>query len=528
MPLALQALLPLIALLLAAGVVTLRRRDSRKGWIATGATALAAVIALIELLELAPGEHVDLPYVTSFPYADLLIRLDGLSLSFLTITLITAMLLMLVRQWEGGDRRDPWVGWLLTAAAASALILAGNLVLLYILLQVLTLAWSGALDETARRRRGLRLTLQVADIGLLLAAAGAIQSVGTSSYSGVPSDTFGVASFWLMLLPVLARIGALAYGVRRSPARVAFGPAIAWLAPAAYIVVRLLALMGGRLPDRPTAVVLFGLASGAAILLALAAVIRAERRPALLLAAQAAVALALSSGSEPLLTVASTWMWLLLIPIAGLASVRTVGHPDAEAMTRLQLAMIPASIAFIGVWLAALTLNQLGLLVGMIPVAIAIVVSAGACLRDMSHPTAFSRHPVSAWALGLLLVAAFPVIVVNGLVIPTASTVRVLPAGTISATVLGLSSSLGDWPALAVSVIVLAALIAAGRLGAARLRLAPVDQLAALKPVRLSIPAALQRMRPRRAAIRAAGRWWTRLAIWGAFAIVLIVALSRP
>ena len=174
MPLAVQALLPLSVLLAAAALVRLRQRRAENGWVAATATALAAMIALIELLRLAPGEHVDVPYVTTFPFADLTIRLDGLSLAFVSVTLATAALLMLVRRQDRADRRDPWMGWLLTSAAVCALIMAGNLLLLYVLLQVLTLAWSGALDEMARRRRGTRLALQIGDIGLLLAAASAI------------------------------------------------------------------------------------------------------------------------------------------------------------------------------------------------------------------------------------------------------------------------------------------------------------------------------------------------------------------
>src|SRR5256885_12155682 len=108
MPLAVQALLPFITLLGAAVMVRQRPRRKSNGWIAAGATALAGVIALVELLRLSPGEHVDVPYLTTFPYADLAIRLDGLSLAFATITLLTAALLMLARQRVRGDRRDPW------------------------------------------------------------------------------------------------------------------------------------------------------------------------------------------------------------------------------------------------------------------------------------------------------------------------------------------------------------------------------------------------------------------------------------
>ena len=210
MPLAAQALLPFLALLGAAAIVQRRPRRASNGWISVAATGVAGIIAMVELLRLAPGEHVDVPYLTTVPYADLAIRLDGLSLAFATVTLITAALLMLARLRLHGDRRDPWFSWLLTAAATCAVIFAHNLLLVYIALQLLTLAWTGALDETARRRRGLRLSVQVADIGLLLAAASAIQSVGTSGFSGVPSDTFALPAFVLVLLPVVARVAALA------------------------------------------------------------------------------------------------------------------------------------------------------------------------------------------------------------------------------------------------------------------------------------------------------------------------------
>src|SRR5229473_1458399 len=238
MPLAAQALLPFLALLGAAAIIQRRPRRKSNGWIAAAATGTAGIIAMVELLRLAPGEHVDVPYLTTFTYADLAIRLDGLSLAFASITLLTAAMLMLVRQRMRGDRRDPWVGWLLTSAATCALIFADNLLLVYIALQLLTLAWSGALDEASPRRRGLRLVVQVADIGLLLAAASAIQSVGTSAFSGVPSDTFGLASFLLVLLPVVARVGALAVTTGGSQATIAFEPGIAWVAPAAYLLMR--------------------------------------------------------------------------------------------------------------------------------------------------------------------------------------------------------------------------------------------------------------------------------------------------
>src|SRR5439155_20122550 len=135
-PPAALARVPLAALLAAAVVVKGRPRLKLNGWVASGATVIVGIIALIELLRLAPGEHVDVPYLTTFPYADLAVRLNRLSLAYATTTLITAAALMVTRQLVRGDRRDPWFGWLLTSAAACAVILADNLLLLFIALQL--------------------------------------------------------------------------------------------------------------------------------------------------------------------------------------------------------------------------------------------------------------------------------------------------------------------------------------------------------------------------------------------------------
>jgi hypothetical protein len=519
MPLAAQALLPFLALLGAAAVVQRRPRRRSNGGIAAAATGGAGIIALIELLRLAPGEHVDVPYLTTFPYADLAIRLDGLSLGFASVTLITAALLMLARLRLRGDRRDPWFGWLLTSAAACAVIFAHNLLLVYIALQLLTLAWSGALDETARRRRALRLGVQVADIGLLLAAASAIQSVGTSAFSGVPSDTFGLASFLLVLLPVVARVGALAVSTGGSQATIAFEPAIAWVAPSGYLLMRMLALMGGRLPDRPTAVVLF--AAGVLVALAFAALAVMERPgprlAALLLVAQSALALALSTGSEPLMTVACTWLWLLLVPLAGLASVRIPAGSAAEVLTRLNLAMIPGSTAFVGLWLGGLALNARGLLFAMIPVGLAVGLAAIAALGRIVPARSFRLDIATGWGAGLLLVAAFPIIAMDHLVVPAAATVRLVPRGTVASSPFGIVAGGGTWPALVVSLVV--ALVFG--LAVWRLRLtAPAlpspasrrgNLLGRLSGVSLpSVPD------------------WSRYLLWGAFGIAVFNVLTRP
>ena len=520
MPLALQALLPFIALLGAAAIVRQRPRRQSNGWVAAGATGLAALIALIELLRLSPGEHVDVPYLTTFPYADLSIRLDGLSLAFATIVLITAALLMLARQRVRGDRRDPWAGWLLTSAATCAVILADNLLLVYIALQLLTLAWSGALDEASPRRRGLRLLVQIADIGLLLAAASAIQSVGTSAFSGVPSDTFGLAPFVLVLVPVIVRIGALTHLWGGPKAAVAFEPAIAWLAPAGYLLLRLLALMGGRLPDRPTAVALFAVGViGALVFASLALVERAGPRLAgLLLAAQAGLALALSTGDQPLLTVASTWLWLLLVPLAGLAAIRPRDGSPPEALTLLGLAMVPGSVAFVGLWLGALALNARGLLFAMIPVALVVVVSTIAALRHVMVDRPRPSDVATAWAGMLLLIAAFPIVAIGPLVVPAAATVRLVPRGMIAVSPLGLVTGFGVWPALAVSVAVGIVLGLMGwRLqGRFPLRTGGAKDGPGFPSLMPAWPAL-----PRLPA-------WSHVVLWGAFAAVVGAVAVRP
>jgi hypothetical protein len=523
MPLAAQALLPFLALLAAAVIVQRRPRQRSNGWIAAAATGAAGIIALIELLRLAPGERVDVPYLTTFPYADLAIRLDGLSLAFASVTLVTAALLMLARQGLRGDRRDPWFGWLLTSAAACAVIFAHNLLLVYIALQLLTLAWSGALDETARRRRGLRISVQVADIGLLLAAASAIQSDGTSAFSGVPSDTFGLATFLLVLVPVVARVGALALTAGGPQATVAFEPAIVWVAPAAYLLMRMLGLMGGRLPDRPTAVVLFATAVLGALAFAAMALMERSgpRLVALLLVAQAALALALSTGADPLMTVACTWLWLLLVPLAGLASVRVPAGSAAEVLTLLSLALIPGSTAFIGLWLGGLALNARGLLFGMIPVSVAVGLAATAAFRRMRRPRSLRPDVATAWAAALLLIAAFPIVAMGYLVVPAAATVRLVPRGTIAISPFGIVAGGGTWPALVVSLVVALVLgLAAWRLHAA------------------TLPS--PKMEGHRVAWKWRSAWtlssawlpsapdWTRFLLWGAFGIAVFNVLTRP
>src|SRR5438067_2045220 len=385
MPLAAQALLPFVALLVAALIVRWRPRRRINGWIAGGATGIAGIIALVELLRLAPGEHVDVPYLTTFPYADLAVRLDGLSLAYATTTLITAAALMVTRQLVRGDRRDPWFGWLLTSAAACAVILADNLLLLFIALQLLTLAWSGALDETARRRRGLRLTVQIAAIGLLLTAA-------------------------------------------------------------------------------------------------------------------------------------STWLWLLLIPLAGLVSVRVAGGSLAETLTLVNLAMVPGSIGFLALWLGGLALGASGLLYGIIPVAFAVLLLAIAALGRAWGVRSISVEPASIWGGVLLVSAAIPIIAMNAIVLPAAATARLVPRRPSPATPCEFATSPGAWPALLVTLTTGVLLgIAGWRL---RDRL-PLRRARGIIRWRISWPS-WPPVRP--PAVPA----WSRYLLWGAFLVVVAVAVARP
>src|SRR6202521_5564441 len=515
MPLAAQALLPFLALLGASAIIQRRPRHKSNGWIAVAATGTAGIIAMVELVRLAPGEHVDVPSLTTFPYADLAVRLDGLSLAFASVTLLTAALLMLARLRMRGDRRDPWFGWLLTSAAACAVIFAHNLLLVYIALQLLTLAWSGALDETARRRRGLRLAVQIADIGLLLVAASAIQSVGTSAFSGVPSDTFGLATFVLVLLPVAVRVVALALTTGGPQATVAFEPAIAWVAPAGYLLMRMLALMGGRLPDRPTAVALFAVGALAALGFAGLALFErpGPRLAAWLLVAQVGLALAFSTGSDPLMTVACTWLWLLLVPLAGLASVRVASGSAAEVLTIIHLAMIPRGLA----------LNARGLLFGMIPVLLVVGLAAIATLSRIVPLRRVRVEIAAVWGAGLLLIAAFPIVVMDHLVVPAAATVRLVPRGTIATSLSGFVAGGGTWPAFVVSLVVGLVL----GLAVWWLRLHAPTQPSARGGglfVAWKWPSAW----------KLPGVWlpavpeWSRFLLWGAFGIAVFNVLTRP
>jgi hypothetical protein len=472
---------------------------------------------LIELLRLSAGERVDVPYLTTFPYADLAIRLDSLSLGFGVVTLLTAALLMLVRVRAAGDRRDPWVSWLLTTAAVLAVMLSASLLLAYILLQLLTLAWSGTVDEGAPRRRRLRLAIGLSDIGLLLAAASAIQSVGTSSFSGVPSDTFGPAAFLLALLPVVARMLALGWVGAAPVAPVSLEPAIAFAAPAGYLLLRLVALMGGRLPGRPIEVAVF---AGGLLLAAAAAAStflrwRGRTATSSLLVCHAALALALLASSLPLLALASSWLLLQLILLCGLCSVYRATDTEAGVVARLTLAVIPGSTAFIAVFIAAVGLTAAGDPLATAAVVIIALLAAIAGMLTVPRLSSVSIDVPFGWAVMMLLIAALPSLALTALVLPAAQTVRNLPGGSVLLSPLGLRVAGVLWPAPIVTLLLLAALFLLWR---RRLTLfGPLPGIALPPPPRFSIP-----ITPGFPV-----RWLTR-AIWTAFLALTAIAVLRP
>jgi len=515
MPLVYQALLPFAILLGAAGLASLPDLRQRVGAIAPAATGLAAVAALVVLLELKPSERVDLVYLRAFPGADLAVRLDGLSLAFGAVLLASATGLMLARLRATGDRRNPWRRWLLTAAAALGVVLAGNLLLTYIALQVLTLAWSGALDETAPRTRTLRLVQQAGDLALLIAAGSAIRSAGTSAFAGMPADAIGPLVLLLLLVPVATRVATVVLAPPPPRGTVAFVPAVAWVAPGAALFLRVLSLAAGRPFNRPVQVVVFGAALLAAAGLSLWAVSAHSwpRFAAAMVGAQAAMVVAIGVLQNPLATVGCAWLALQLVLVAGLASIQPSEESAARGIATLSLGLIPPATAFTGVWLAVASFSGGRLLAVGIPLALVAGLATLAVGRHLSLPRLSFRWPDDLWAAIILVLALLPAPFAWGLVLPTARTVRSIPASTLGIDWLGLVAGSLRWPTLLVGLTALAVWA-----GLARLRLPAFSGLR----LSLALPALPRLTRP----VPSAGISWLTVT-WVAYAILLVIMVQR-
>jgi hypothetical protein len=458
MPLALQALLPLAVLLGAAGLASIPDLRARMGAIAPVATAIAGVAALVVLLELKPNERVDRLYLQAFPGADLALRLDGLSLAFAVVLLATATGLMLARARATGDRRNPWRRWLLTAAAALGVVLAGNLLLTYIALQILTLAWSGAVDEAAPRRRTIRLAQQAGDLALLVAAGAAIRSVGTSAFAGMPADALGPLYLLLLLVPVATRVAAVVLAPTPLGGTVEFVPPVAWVAPAVALLLRILSLAAGRPFNRPVQVAVFSAALLAAASLSLWAA-SAEPWPrfaARMVGAQAALVVAIGVLQNPLATVGCAWLALQLVLVAGIACVQPGEGSVARSLATVSLGLLPPASAFVGIWLAVASFSGPRWLAVGIPLALVAFLASLAVARHLSLPRRRLEWPNDAWAAIILLLALLPAPFAWGLVLPVARTVRSVSASTVGIDWWGLAAGGLRWPTLVAGTVALA------------------------------------------------------------------------
>jgi hypothetical protein len=488
MPVGIQALIPFAALLGGAAACRLPALRRVAGIIAIAATAIAAVMTALILAQLAPAERLAIPYLRVFPFMELDIEIDGLSLGVAAVMLLTGLLLLLVRLRAEGDRREPWAAWLLTEAASLAVLMAGNLLLLYAFLQIVTLAATGALDETTPRRRTFRLALQVSDLGLLLAAVEAVQAAGTSAIVGMPSEALGPVQFGLAVVPVVVRAVTLGLPGTAGLTPVRIEPALVQAAPAGYLILRLLAIAGGHPPVRLLQVLIFALGLLLAALFLLyawfdAAVMIPVSR---LLGAGAGIALALSSLGTPLGGLAACWMWATLLMTAGLSGCRLRGGRLAATLTPLMLLLIPPGTGFVAVFLAAMSLIQDHLLIGLIPLVLLAIVTTFPVARSL-HRFSPGFDAEAGWAIGLLLAGAAPVAALV-LVIPAARVVRPIPAGTVTMSWWGLSTTTGAWPAACAILIACMVLIAVERWGRLRQPAIPLPGRPRLPTFRMSWP----------------------------------------
>ena len=158
------------------------------------------------------------------------------------------------------------------------------------------------------------------------------------------------------------------------------------------------------------------------------------------------------------MALASAWLWLQLIPLTGLASVSPDSEEGAGGIALLTLIAIPGTTAFIPLLIAALSLRAGGHTLALLALAAVALLLA---LAGISRIHRIDRWPAgipTLWALGLLLIAAFPSAFFRALVLPVAQTVHSLPAGALLLSPLGFSSSGTFWPAPAALLLLAAGL----------------------------------------------------------------------
>jgi hypothetical protein len=321
----------------------------------------------------------------------------------------------------------------------------------------------------------------------------------------------------LALLPVAVRMVALGRAEAGPAAPVSFTPAIAFAAPAGYLLLRLLALMGGRLPGRAIEVAIF---AGALLLAAAAAAWaffqpKGGRLPTSLLFGQAAIALALLASSLPALALASTWLLLQLILLTGLCSVDRDRDEGAGLVARVTLSVLPGTTAFVAVFIAAAGLRSAGDTLPLFALAIVVLLMALAGVLHTHRVDRWSRDVPSAWAVLMLVIAALPSVALGPLVVPASETVRSLPAGTVLLSPLGFRLSGVLWPAPAVALLLGAALALLWRR-----HLVLFDGVPGIR--RPSMPRISIGTLP-----RPPGHWMTR-AVWTVFLALTAIAVLRP
>jgi hypothetical protein len=122
-----------------------------------------------------------------------------------------------------------------------------------------------------------------------------------------------------------------------------------------------------------------------------------------------------------------------------------------------------------------------------------------------------------------LLIAAFPIVVMDHLVVPAAATVRLVPRGTIATSLFGIVAGGGTWPAFVASLVVALVL----GLAVWWLRLHAPTQAS---PRGRGLFVAWKWPR----ASKLPGMWlpavpeWSRFLLWGAFGIAVFNVLTRP